>query len=182
MEDPSLLSPQSVSAFGGAQSTVEWLETRRQTIPRGLLPDALGLDFAQLFRSFFKTSFEVDHLSFGGRLLDSRLATTTPGRPGVIVARAFKHLAASRGIALDEKRCRRMVERASLAEDARVWAYVWELDRRARGKAKGQGVHGLWRSLPREVRTTLDVDRVWAAREALLEAARSWVERAEAEG
>ena len=57
-----------------------------------------------------------------------------------------------------------------------VWTYVWELDRRARNKGKGPVVHRIWRAIPSQTRRALTADRVWSARQQLLDAARELID------
>ncbi len=180
VKSPQLLSVSAVALLSEAQSAAKWMEGHRAEIPPNLLPTAdQAPRFWTLFASFFTTSFQVQRLEFGDRLLDARLKLGTdgsaPSRSGLEGAQALaiKHLAASEGLHLDVKDARRIVKRAALHDAALIWTYVWELDRRARQKGKGPVAHRLWRSLPWSVKKALDVDAVWTAREALLNAART---------
>src|SRR5262249_56313016 len=51
-------------------------------------------------------------------------------------ALALKHLAASQGLTLTERQASDLVRtRRDLREDALLWTYVWEPDRRARNRS-----------------------------------------------
>ncbi len=78
--DPELLSPDVVALLREPETAAGWLEMNRERIPAGLLPAGPAVPFANLFCSFFSTSFRVRHLEFEDRLLDSRLRAY-PSRP-----------------------------------------------------------------------------------------------------
>lgn len=183
VRQPELLSAAAVAQLREPGSAAAWMERQRAMIPADLLPTTdQAPRFWDLFASFFATSFRVQRLEFDDRLLDARLKLgaddADPTRTGVENAQALavKHLAASQGLRLAEGEAKRLVKRAALKEAARIWTYVWELDRRARHKGKGPVAHRIWRTLPWSVKKTLDVEAVWAAREALLAAARAQLE------
>ncbi len=176
--NPDLLSPSVVTLLGAPETTALWLEQHRERLPAELLPaEPPGL-FSSLFCSFFSTSFQVRHLELGERLLDSRLtlgaAKNLPSRIGLeqSQALALKHLAAFERMPISEQDARRLVKRKALREAALLWGYVWELDRRAKNKGKGPVVHRIWQTLPREAKRSLDVERVWEARQQILAAVR----------
>jgi hypothetical protein len=180
--DPELLSPAALAMLEDPEQVPLWLERHRDRIPSELLGGEPGGAFAGLLASFFGTSFRVRHLEFEGRLLEARLtrgaAERAASTAGVEQCQmlAVRHLAASEGARLTEKEARTLVRRKSLREAALVWTYAWELDRRARNKGKGEVVHRIWRSLPKETRKSLDDERVWQARELLLREARALCE------
>lgn len=178
VKTPELLSAAAVAQLSEAESAAVWMARERAAIPPELLPrGAEAGRFWNLFASFFSTSFRVQRLEQGDRLLDARLKLGTDeagrSRQGLESAKALavKHLAASQGLRLSEKEAAKLVKRATLGEAAMIWTYVWELDRRARHKGKGPVAHRLWRSLPWAVKRSLDVEAVWTARTALLAAA-----------
>lgn len=184
VKDPELLSAAAVAQLSEAASAAAWMARERGAIPPALLPtSAQAGRFWNLFASFFSTSFRVQRLELDDRLLDARLKLgahdTSPPQAGVESAKtlAVKHLATSQGLRLSEKEASKLVKRATLAQAALIWTYVWELDRRARHKGKGPVAHRLWRSLPWSVKRSLDVEAVWAAREALLAAAQALLEQ-----
>ena len=65
--------------------------------------------------------------------------------------------------------------RRDLRDAVLVWTYVWELDRRARNKGKGRVVHRIWRAIPSQTRRALTADRVWSARQQVLDATREFL-------
>lgn len=173
--EPSVLAPDVVALLAKPASCGAWLVANRFTLPLELRPENPVRDeFVNLFASFFSTSFHVEHLSFGGELLDSRLAkrsTKSSHKPkGSLAAQALalKHLASSQSIRISEAEARKFAERKSSQPHLLLWTYVWELDRRAKAKGKGEVVHRIWRSLPLATRKNLSTDAVWAAREELL--------------
>lgn len=177
--DPSWLAPDVVASLAKPALAARCLELRRREIPAAMLPDGpLDSSFVAIFSSFFETSFRVQHLAFDDVLVDAKLklgtADDASGPWGVdnSLALALKHLASSEGVFVSEEVSRRMTKRSHLRESSLIWAYVWELDRRARGKGKGPVVRKIWRSIPWETRKVLSVDSVWQAREQLLVAAR----------
>lgn len=183
VKDPALLSAAAVAQLREAASAAAWMARERAAIPPALLPGAAEAErFWNLFASFFATSFRVERLEFDDHLIDARLklgaGEKAAARAGVEGAKmlAVKHLAGSQGLRLSEKEASRLVKRATLGEAALIWTYVWELDRRARHKGKGPVAHRVWRSLPWAVKRALDVEAVWAARAALLTAARALLE------
>lgn len=176
---PSLLGPDVVKQLQHATTAGAWLAAKRDVFPTGLVPDDPTGPFASLFSSFFATSFRVKHLEFDERVIDSRLTLgigrSLPKRSSTIrvQALALKHLASSAGSRISEGDARRLVKRDSLRLSSQLWAYVWELDRRVKGKAKGEVVHALWRLIPWETKKELTVAKVWEAREQLVMAARN---------
>jgi hypothetical protein len=177
-EDPTLLDPDAARQLGKARSVPGWIARHRHRIPADLLPAEVGgaIDtaFAALLASFLETSFRIEHVHFGGQLVATHLVRgVSPGQPprqGMpsTQALALKHLLSAEGLAVTDDDLRGLSRRADLAEPLTVWTYVWELDRRARGKGKGPVVHALWRRLPPAVRADLTADRVWEAREQLI--------------
>jgi hypothetical protein len=142
------------------------------------VPATVDGAFAALLASFLETSFRIDHVHFGDRLVATHLVRgASPGptpRRGLssTQALALRHLLSAQRLAVTDDEVRDLAHRADLAEPLAIWTYVWELDRRARGKGKGPVVHALWRHLPPAVRADLTADRVWTAREQLIAAAR----------
>ena len=178
--DPSLLSPSAVALLREPGTAAQWLNDHRERIPHHLLPEEPAGAFASLLSSFFTTSFRVTHLEFEGRLMESRVTLGVIEEASVSAgleqcqALALRHLAAAEGAPITEKDARQLVRRKNLHEASLLWTYVWELDRRAKQKGKGAVVHRIWRSLPKDVRKSLDVDRIWKAREQLLSAVREY--------
>jgi DNA-binding transcriptional regulator YdaS (Cro superfamily) len=178
VKDPDLLSPAVVALLGEPLPAAAWLDQHRKRIPPALLPPRIEGPFANLLSSFFSTSFNVTHLDFGDRLVDSRLRLGMDRGLASHVgldqsqALALKHLAASEGISITEKTARGIVKRATVRPAALLWTYVWELDRRSKKKGKGPVVHKIWRSIPWETKKALSVDRVWEARAQLVAASR----------
>ncbi len=178
-DDPRLLSADAAAGLARAGSAAAWFERHRPLLP----PDLAALDphgpFANLLASFFATSFRVEQVEFDNRLVWARIvlgtSAGTPDRTGVAHSQALavKHLAASERLPLTEAQARDLVRtRRDLRDAVLLWTYVWELDRRARGKGKGPVVHRIWRSLPGDTKRALTADLVWSARQDVLAAAR----------
>jgi hypothetical protein len=176
--DPNVLSPTAVGALQNPETAARWLTQHQERFPVPLRPAEFGGAFANLFASFFSTSFHVKHLKFEGRLLESRVTVGAPSERGAISGLeycqilALRHLATAEKRPITEKEARRIVRRAKLHEASLLWTYAWELDRRSKEKGKGSVVHRLWRSIPRETRQALSVEQIWQGREMLLGAVR----------
>jgi hypothetical protein len=180
--DPAILSPDALAALREPATAAAWIDCHRTRLPERLLPDKAERGFGALLSSFFATSFDVKHLEFQGRLVESRVNVRTQRQAeaasGLDQCRiqALRHLAAADKTPITERDARVLVRRKSLSEAAFLWTYVWELDRRVRNKGKGPVVHRIWRSLPKELRKSLSADLVWKARERLLSAVREHCE------
>ena len=177
-EDPTLLDADAARQLAHARAVPAWIARQRHRIPSELMPPSIDRRFAALFASFLTTSFRIDHVYFADRLVATYLvrgATPAPASHAGLVAcqaLALKHLLAAERIPMSPSEVGALARQPELAEALCVWTYVWELDRRSRGKGKGPVVHALWRRLPRAVRHDLTTARVWTAREQLLAAAR----------
>lgn len=173
-KDPDLLSPEVLEKIGKKKSCEQWVADKWTSIPEKMRPQKSDISgFARLFSSFFDTSFRVDSLTFDGKLMDVSVKIGAKKQPlpyGVksVKALALKHLCSAENIKLSDAESRTIANRKSIADSLTIWAYIWELDRRVRGKGKGAVVHTLWRSMPFETRKQLDVETVWKAREHLL--------------
>ncbi len=173
--EPELLSPELVVQLSNGRTAVQWLRQSYSDLPQQLVPERkLWEPFARLFASFFPTSFQVDHMELDGQLIESRIRRgrirggSNSGKVIGLIALAIKHVLSAENIRVDRDEARRLAERDDIRTESRVLAYVWELDRRARGKSKGAVVHRLWLSLPVSVRTSLDESVWWLAREVVI--------------
>lgn len=179
---PQALSSDEVARLAKPAGCLKWLEENRAALPGELRPAQSQADeWANLFSSFFETSFEVRHLEFGGQLLDSNLTRRRPGGPSQfseqsVQALAVKHLLAAYEVRVSQGDAAKLAQRKSIREHVVVWTYIWELSRRAIGKGKGVVVHRLWRSISPETRKSLSVDRAKQARQAIVDAAAERVE------
>lgn len=177
-DDPRLLDAEAAEQLAHARTVPTWIAHHREQIPAELLPAQVDGPFAALLASFLITSFRIEHVYFDHRLVATYLVLgARPGPPvraGVAASQvlALKHLLAAGKVRLTDRDVAGLARRGDLAEALLVWTYLWELDRRSRNKGKGPLVHTLWRRLPRAVRADLTVERVRAAREHLLTAAR----------
>lgn len=181
VQQPNMLAPEVVKLLARPATCASWLASSRSSLPVDLLaPGPIQDAFVNLFSSFFSTSFRVDHFSLEGKLLDSRLspgASKDRDKPsGYLEAQALalRHLSSSEGIQMSDAEARKYARRKSLQPHLLVWAYVWELDRRARAKGKGEVVHRIWRSIPLDIRKNLSAQVVWEAREKLLNSLRAF--------
>jgi hypothetical protein len=177
-EEPTLLDTGAARELANARTVPAWLARHRHRIPPELLPAQLDPPFAALFASFLATSFRIDHVHFGDRLVATYLVRGAAPEPApraglaAVQTLALKHLLAAERIPASPSEVGSIARRPDLAEALALWTYVWELDRRSRGKGKGPLVHALWRRLPRATRHDLTTARVWDAREQLLAAGR----------
>jgi hypothetical protein len=175
-QDPSWLSSSAVEQLRHGDSCRAWLERRAPELPAELLPQPRLLGpFSELFASFFETSFEVKQTAFESELLDARIKRRrrAPGKIDGVVSLALRHQLARSGVRIELAQARTLCRRNSLRTDSLLLAYIWELERRAMGKSKGPIAHRIWRSIPREIRTSLTEEAISLARERVIEAART---------
>jgi hypothetical protein len=183
VDNPELLSAHAAAELAHPGTAAAWVDRHRCELPVELtVPDPHG-PFANLLSSFFATSFHVKHLEFGNRLVSARIvlgvSERAPDRTGLrqSQALALKHLAAAQRLPMTARQANELVRnRRDLRHALLVWTYIWELDRRARNKGKGPVAHRIWRSIPRQTRRALTADRVWSARQQLLDAAREYLD------
>jgi hypothetical protein len=178
--DPTWLAMHNAEQLSRGASAAVWLEAHRAELPPELMvADPRGA-FANVFASFFSTSFRIEHQSFDNRLVSARIVRGVdanqgelPDRTGVRAAQtlALKHLAAAERLRITGAEANRIVQRRrDLRDDLTLWTYVWELGRRAKDKAKGPVAHRLWRGIPWQTKRVLAVEDVWAARQRLVDA------------
>ena len=174
-DSPGLLTPESVALLKTKTGCLKWIRENQELVPIHLRPNTENLPaFSMLVRSYFLVSFHFDTMKWNGQVLDTnlKLGTTAPTTAlsktsPTMKFYAVKHLLASKNIFPDDKALKRLVRRKCIAEDIILWTYVWELRQRAKGKDKGPKVHGLWRSMPYELRKNITVKRVIEASESL---------------
>ena len=178
VDDPTWLTPEVVELLVDGSSCVQWLRDNERVLPLELLPEREYEDaFARLLASFFEVSFEVRHSELGGVFYGTRLQTRRrqrghgSGQLRAMIAQAVRATLASEGVRLDYNSAMTLARREDLRLDARIVAYIHELRCRAYGESKGSPVHGLWRSIPVDVRTSLNEETVWLARSRIREAA-----------
>lgn len=169
-DEPAWLSPSVVRALSNGRSAAAWIAERRSELPESLLPEpAHEASFGCLVASFLETSFHVEHQWYNETLHASYLRTGTSSviRSRIselqIVALAVRHLLSHEGVQVAPHDASLLADRADIHVETRIIAYVWELDRRSRGKGKGPVVHALWKAIPKDVRKTLNEDVVWLA-------------------
>lgn len=178
---PDILSPQEAQGLEKPENMREWLKRRKNEIPPEFLPTELNAEFVNLFASFFATSFRVGHFEFEGHLVESRVKLGIADRQSSLSNAnqcrylALKHLWSAENLYLTDQETKVFSKKQALKDDLLLWTYVWELDRRARGKGKGAVVHQIWHSLALDVRKSLDVEKVWDARTRILEAVRDYI-------
>ncbi len=180
--DPDVLASDNVAAIRDAETCTVWLHVNRQSLPAELTPSDDDMPaFARMLGSFFETSFHVEYVAFGGQVLEARLARgadrvavrRTCGRSSkMVLVHALRRLAQSESIPMDQPTARRLANRASLRDDALIWAYALELARRANGVSKGTVIHDIWRKIERTTRLDLTADHVWEGRQRLVAALR----------
>ncbi|MCA9255754.1 MAG: hypothetical protein KDA33_08940 [Phycisphaerales bacterium] len=169
-ENPAWLAPETIGELRKGASATAWLRANRSAFPAELWPEAEDeRRFGNLVASFFRTSMRTQRLSCDGEMTFACL------RPGLMqgrrsgqrirsaVASALFELLAYERAEIDMRLARRLATSPTLECETRVLAYVWSLERRSRGSFKGAVVHGIWRSLPRDLRTDLSEEIVWLA-------------------
>jgi hypothetical protein len=177
---PEMLSPEIMQELMKPVACAAWLASHRSVLPEDGLPEGdISDEFANLFSSFFSTSFRVEHVSWNDELLNTTLragpaANSAPTGFVAAQALALRHLGGSEGIRISDSEARTLAKRKSMRQTLLLWTYVWELGRRAKGKGKGEIVHRIWRSLPIDVRKNLTVEAIWEARSELLKHLTEW--------
>lgn len=172
---PAILSADVVQMLSKGETCESWIRANTELIPAEFYPvdDDLSA-FSHLFASFFSTSFHVDGFTFNNQLLGVNVRTgaqRTQGKPTrtrQLKTLALKHLMASEGVRLTDAECRQLIKNPEIKQPILIWTYVWELDRRVKGKGKGAVVHSLWRSMPHGMRQNLNTETVWNARQSLV--------------
>lgn len=150
------------------------IREHRNEFPERLLPEleCEGL-FGNLVASFFRTSFHAEYLVSNDRIDFARLRVggspfrQSRAREQNTVSYAIRHWLAFEGIRIDAINASKLARRRDIRDETRVVAYVWELNRRAHGKSRGSVVHGVWKSMPQELRTELTEEIVWLAFEVV---------------
>ena len=108
-DDPALLDAGAARQLGQAWSVPDWIARHRHRIPADLVPAAVDAAFAALLASFLETSFRIEHVSFGDRLVATHLVRgVNPGQPtrrGVSSTQALtlKHLLSAEGLAVTDE-------------------------------------------------------------------------------
>jgi hypothetical protein len=178
---PDLLVPEEAALLHKSEAVRQWLNKHTSKIPAHLLPARFDDGFINLFSSFFSTSFRIGHFEFDGKLVESSVklgsnqSKTLISNPAQCEFLALKHLCNSENLYLTDKGAKAFIKHKSLKEALLIWTYIWELDRRAKGKGKGAVVHQIWRSIPIDTRKSLDVEKVWNCKEQILAAARDYI-------
>ncbi len=175
---PHLLLPQEAALLHKPEAARQWLDKFENVIPERLVPEPSDDDFVNIFSSFFSTSFRIGHFEFDGKLIESKVKLRTDHSYASLNSPsadqcaflALKHLCNSEKLYLTDKEMKMLTRRKSLQEPLFVWTYVWELDRRAKGKGKGAVVHQIWRNIPRPTRESLSAEKVSNNKEQLLSA------------
>lgn len=83
-------------------------------------------------------------------------------------AEAVKRLARSIGRRLAWAEAHQVAKLSDIADDIALWAWVFELSRRANGRESGSMGRSLWRAIPQGIREDLQGDRVITARDRIL--------------
>lgn len=178
---PHLLAPQEAAHLHKPEAAREWLDKYQSDIPAHLLPTRFNEGFVNVFASFFSTSFRIGHFEYDGKLIESNVklglnqSKHLVSNPAQCEFLALRHLCNSENILLTDKEAKALVRRKSLKEALLIWTYVWELDRRARGKGKGSVVHQIWRAIPKATRQSLNAEKVWDCKAQILTAAREHI-------
>ncbi|HPF39646.1 MAG TPA: hypothetical protein P5081_13660 [Phycisphaerae bacterium] len=173
-DNPAWLAPEVIAELRTGASATAWLRANRSAFPAEFWPEAEDeLRFGNLVASFFRTSMRTCRLSYDG---ETTFACLRPGlahgrRPGrrirAAVASALHELLTHERAEIDIRTARRLATSSTIARETHVLAYVWSLERRSRGSFRGAVVHGIWKSLPRDLRTDLSEEIVWLAFDAV---------------
>lgn len=176
--DPSVFGCDTLKAFSAGDTCACWLYEHRPDLPSELLPSSQETPvFAEMLSSFFRVSFDVEVVELNGRVLDARIRRGRKPQPNelrnseVLTITAVRRVLSGEGIKISKEGVRGLVRDRGLRDDLHIVAYVYELQRRTQGKAKGPAAHRLWRSIPLETRKSLDENRVHRATERIITAA-----------
>lgn len=169
-----MFAPAEIDLLEHEQTCERWLSRHLAQLPEELRPGSEEAPaFARLLSSFFTTSFEV---GAGGRLINRsrnprKKRVEAKDRQAMLRLQqyALEELAETAGLDCAADRAARISEDGDLQQDRTLWAYVVELRRRAQFVSQGTAVHQMWLALSPVVCQRLDADKVWAARDRLLD-------------
>ncbi len=177
--DPEVLSEASEARLLDRRACAAWLRDEASSFPLELAPSLdRALPYAALLGSFLRTSFHVSRLHWGGRLVDASLRLA-PGHAGARAGKRSRHggdprtealhrMCRDEGVSVPRTRLAKLAKSKAHEADVRLWTYAVGLVERARGGGEGQSEWAMYRKL--EDRRSIDVARVWAARDRLLAA------------
>ncbi len=187
---PYLLTERAADELRDAARCAQWVRKHRHEFPGRLRPTDDTIDeFAQLFSSFFQTSFRIERMYSAGRPCHYRIypkKDLAAGRDKLasrrrvpratkrkrneearrLMARAMQAIDESVDVSQDA--IATMYEDDELRQDLLLWAWAVELNDRAQGISHGPVVHVLWQQMAPNVRRHHTIGPVWAARENLV--------------
>ena len=170
--EPEFLSPTVMRKLATRRGSREWLGENLGLVPRHGRGDEETLQaLANLLWSFFDISFAVSNLQWDGKTIDTKIVLQrSVGRSGTrrVKIEATKRLLREYGIRARHDDLRESVTNPELSTEIALWTYVWELRQRSKGKSKGAVLRRVWRSMPSQIRRSIDADRVIAARSAIV--------------
>jgi hypothetical protein len=194
---PHMLTRETADTLRNTRGCLAWVEQHRGQLPQHLRPAADEAEaFARLFSSFFQTSFRIEQRIHDRRpyyrIMPNKDKAGGRGRLGVrnvprVVRRkrrseverlqinALQDLPMDRAEAIES-----VLNEEPLRDDLLVWTYAVELVRRSMTDSHGPAVHELWRRMPADRRRHLTADRIWHARERLVDALRLHAARSQA--
>ena len=172
---PATLDQKTIAQLRDGDTCRSWLLTHRKTLPKSVWPgDDSLIVFAQILASIFRDSFSVDTLEWDGVMLNATVRVDTSEsrasakKRSKFYAEAVKRLARSVGRRLAWTEAHQVAKSADIADDITLWAWVFELSRRAKGRESGAMGRSLWRAIPQGIREDLQASRVIMAQDQIL--------------
>jgi hypothetical protein len=190
---PQMLNERTADELLDAERCVAWVRKHREEFPVRLRPAAEEMEtFSLLFSSFFQTSFRIQRMEDIGRPSYYRIcpnkdrATGSKGLRGRrTVPRTLRRKRKEQARGLMLRGLAKLVGDGCLPEvaesvlidetmtqDLLLWAWTVELMSRAEGVTRGPAVHTLWQEMEPAERRRISGERVWKARQRLVEAIR----------
>lgn len=174
-EYPRWLNPDSAKQLKTPDGAARWLASQTGFFSPTRFPeDELRRPFINLFSAFFNTSFHFDIRQYRDELISVRIEPqfirVSKLQRFRVAVLALGDLATEHEILLPIEELRQVAKTTDIRTDVFIFTYIWELGERAVGKGKGIVAHQIWKALPRDVRTKLDEDCYWLAKQRVVDA------------
>jgi len=188
---PQMLTSESAAVLQKADACVDWVSAHIHDFPARVQPSPDNLQaFARLFASFFQTSFRIERRvhtreqdyritrnrdeAAGRDRLSSRkvprgLVRKRKDEATHLKYRALTYLADENTPGFWDG-ARELITEPSVRRELVLWTWACELIHRSRGEPHGPAVHMLWRQMDDPTRRQISTDRIWQARERVIDA------------
>ena len=188
---PYMLSDYTAAQLQKPDSCVAWIRENLWEFPARVRPatEHVGI-FANLFASFFQTSFRMERRSdsgkpyfriernrdeaagrdrFSSRRVPRNLRRKRKDESLHLKFRALTQLADEEVVGFWDA-AREIVNDPSVRQDVVLWTWACELLHRAHGEPHGPAVHLLWQQMDTEARKNKNAEQIWESRQRIVEA------------